>query len=186
MLAACGVASRRAVEALIDAGRVKVNGTVVRQQGVTVDPAKDRVHVYEVLAAAGEAEAGEAASGGSGKSQGQGQGKGQGKGGSKAVQGPVEGATGRWRPVPLTAYQDARSKYYFALNKPKVRPRKPVPAAGALRTLRWRSACGCCLRRLGWEARHLVHSWRRHASRVEARRPLLTAPTTPRIDRTGA
>lgn len=84
-----------------------------------MDPAKDRVHVYEVLGAAGEAEAGEAGSGGSGKGPAPAAGQVQGKGGPKAVQGPVEGATGRWRPVPLTAYQDARSKYYFALNKPK-------------------------------------------------------------------
>lgn len=43
VLAAAGVASRRAGEALILAGRVKVNGLVVRQLGTKVDPARDVV-----------------------------------------------------------------------------------------------------------------------------------------------
>lgn len=38
VLAAAGVGSRRACEALIDAGRVAVDGAVVRRQGVRVDP----------------------------------------------------------------------------------------------------------------------------------------------------
>ncbi|NOY94499.1 MAG: rRNA pseudouridine synthase [Deltaproteobacteria bacterium] len=37
VLARAGVASRRGAEQLIDAGRVRVNGHVVREQGVTVD-----------------------------------------------------------------------------------------------------------------------------------------------------
>ena len=44
-LAACGVASRRAAEELIAAGRVDVNGTTVSQQGTVVDPDKDTVLV---------------------------------------------------------------------------------------------------------------------------------------------
>ncbi|WP_375389176.1 pseudouridine synthase [uncultured Amnibacterium sp.] len=45
VLAAAGVASRRASEILIDAGRVTVNGSVVREQGTRVDPATDLVAV---------------------------------------------------------------------------------------------------------------------------------------------
>ncbi|MDB6016571.1 MAG: Pseudouridine synthase [Pedosphaera sp.] len=42
-LAEAGVASRRASEQIILAGRVEVNGKVVRELGVKVDPAQDRV-----------------------------------------------------------------------------------------------------------------------------------------------
>lgn len=45
MLASAGVGSRRACEELIAAGRVTVNGEVVRRQGVRVDPDRDVVHV---------------------------------------------------------------------------------------------------------------------------------------------
>jgi 23S rRNA pseudouridine2605 synthase len=44
-LARAGVASRRASEELIVAGRVAVNGRVVRELGTTVDPDRDRVAV---------------------------------------------------------------------------------------------------------------------------------------------
>jgi 23S rRNA pseudouridine2605 synthase len=44
-LARAGVASRRAAEALIEAGRVRVNGEIVREPGTKVDPAHDRVEV---------------------------------------------------------------------------------------------------------------------------------------------
>jgi 23S rRNA pseudouridine2605 synthase len=44
-LADAGVASRRASEALITAGRVEVNGLTVRELGTKVDPAADRVVV---------------------------------------------------------------------------------------------------------------------------------------------
>jgi 23S rRNA pseudouridine2605 synthase len=44
-LADAGVASRRASEAIITEGRVEVNGKVVRQLGVKIDPAADRVVV---------------------------------------------------------------------------------------------------------------------------------------------
>lgn len=44
-LADCGVASRRASEELIRAGRVSVNGAPVRELGTKVDPAHDRVAV---------------------------------------------------------------------------------------------------------------------------------------------
>ncbi|MBW4960316.1 MFS transporter, partial [Klebsiella pneumoniae] len=44
-LAQAGVASRRVSEELIAAGRVQVNGKVIRQQGVKVNPANAVVHV---------------------------------------------------------------------------------------------------------------------------------------------
>ncbi|MDK8449974.1 pseudouridine synthase [Corynebacterium mastitidis] len=45
VLAQAGVASRRHSEILIDAGRVEVNGTVVRRQGMRVDPNVDIIRV---------------------------------------------------------------------------------------------------------------------------------------------
>jgi 23S rRNA pseudouridine2605 synthase len=45
ILAQAGIASRRASERLIAAGRVAVNGTVVRQMGVQVEPGRDKVAV---------------------------------------------------------------------------------------------------------------------------------------------
>ena len=45
VLAAAGVASRRASEELIDAGRVAVNGRTVSRQGMRVDPERDAVTV---------------------------------------------------------------------------------------------------------------------------------------------
>lgn len=42
-LAEAGVASRRKAEELIAAGRVKVNGVVIKEQGVKIDPRKDKV-----------------------------------------------------------------------------------------------------------------------------------------------
>jgi 16S rRNA U516 pseudouridylate synthase RsuA-like enzyme len=44
-LAAGGVASRRAAERLIKAGKVKVNGIVVRKLGTKIDPRSDKVEV---------------------------------------------------------------------------------------------------------------------------------------------
>jgi 23S rRNA pseudouridine2605 synthase len=44
-LSNAGVCSRRKGEEYIKAGRIKVNGKVVTQQGVQVDPGKDRVEV---------------------------------------------------------------------------------------------------------------------------------------------
>ena len=38
VLAAAGLGSRRACEELIDAGRVEVDGQIVREQGMRVDP----------------------------------------------------------------------------------------------------------------------------------------------------
>ncbi|HSN43291.1 MAG TPA: pseudouridine synthase [Propionibacteriaceae bacterium] len=61
VLAQAGIASRRASEILIDKGRVEVNGKVVTEQGLRVDPARDtirvdgsripppRIHLYLVL-----------------------------------------------------------------------------------------------------------------------------------------
>ena len=45
VLAAAGVASRRAAEQLIDQGRVEVNGKLVREQGRRIDPETDVVRV---------------------------------------------------------------------------------------------------------------------------------------------
>ena len=45
VLAAAGVASRRAAEELIRAGRVKVNGTVITRLGSLADPARDKIEV---------------------------------------------------------------------------------------------------------------------------------------------
>ena len=45
VLAKAGVASRRAAEALIVAGRVRVGGRVVTELGTKVDPARDRIDV---------------------------------------------------------------------------------------------------------------------------------------------
>ena len=45
VMAAAGVGSRRACEELIEAGRVAVNGEVVREQGRRVDALSDVIHV---------------------------------------------------------------------------------------------------------------------------------------------
>jgi 23S rRNA pseudouridine2605 synthase len=45
ILARAGIASRRAAEELIVAGRVRVNGRVVRELGVKADPRADRIEV---------------------------------------------------------------------------------------------------------------------------------------------
>jgi pseudouridine synthase len=45
ILAAAGVSSRRASEALISEGRVSVNGTIVRELGTRADPASDDIRV---------------------------------------------------------------------------------------------------------------------------------------------
>ncbi|MGW2560306.1 pseudouridine synthase [Streptomyces sp. NPDC001514] len=45
VLARAGMGSRRACEELIDAGRVEINGRIVIEQGVRVDPEKDEIKV---------------------------------------------------------------------------------------------------------------------------------------------
>jgi len=45
LLARAGVASRRAVDGLISAGRVSVNGRVVQELGTRIDPARDAIRV---------------------------------------------------------------------------------------------------------------------------------------------
>src|SRR6478672_3255172 len=45
ILAHGGIASRRAAEQLIKAGRVRVNGHVVTELGVKADPRRDRIEV---------------------------------------------------------------------------------------------------------------------------------------------
>lgn len=42
-MASCGIASRRKCEEIILAGKVKVNGELVRELGIKVDPLKDKV-----------------------------------------------------------------------------------------------------------------------------------------------
>jgi len=44
-IARCGVASRRKAEAMISAGRVMVNGKIVTELGVKVDPEQDKIRV---------------------------------------------------------------------------------------------------------------------------------------------
>ncbi|MDD5732069.1 MAG: pseudouridine synthase [Patescibacteria group bacterium] len=46
-LSQCGVASRRAAEKLMEMGMVKVNGIIVREMGVTIDPENDSVLVAD-------------------------------------------------------------------------------------------------------------------------------------------
>ncbi len=48
-MAQCGAASRRGAEALIQQGRVLVNGEIVRQMGVQIDETRDQVEVDGVL-----------------------------------------------------------------------------------------------------------------------------------------
>ena len=43
LLARAGIASRRAAEQLISAGRVRVNGEVVLAMGLKVDPERDTI-----------------------------------------------------------------------------------------------------------------------------------------------
>jgi len=43
VLAHAGIASRRAAEKLIAAGRVTVNGSIVSELGTKVDPGKDAI-----------------------------------------------------------------------------------------------------------------------------------------------
>lgn len=45
VLAARGIASRRRAEEMIAAGRVSVNGEIVREMGVKIEPAVDRIEV---------------------------------------------------------------------------------------------------------------------------------------------
>ena len=45
VLAAAGIASRRRAEMLIDEGRVTVDGAIVREQGMRVDPRRARIEV---------------------------------------------------------------------------------------------------------------------------------------------
>ncbi|MGL4831070.1 MAG: pseudouridine synthase [Propionibacteriaceae bacterium] len=45
VLAQAGIASRRAAEIMIDKGRVEVNGAIVREQGLRVDPSRDTIRI---------------------------------------------------------------------------------------------------------------------------------------------
>jgi 23S rRNA pseudouridine2605 synthase len=45
VLAGAGVASRRRAEEIVAAGRVRVNGAIVKEMGVKVDPRRDRIEV---------------------------------------------------------------------------------------------------------------------------------------------
>ncbi|PNH00504.1 Ribosomal large subunit pseudouridine synthase B, partial [Tetrabaena socialis] len=64
VLAACGVASRRACETLISEGRVRVNARVITEQGSTVNPMFDKVEVLQLPSKA--ASSGAAGGGGGG------------------------------------------------------------------------------------------------------------------------
>ncbi len=44
-LAMCGVASRRASDQLVEAGRVMINGSIIMEPGLKVDPSVDEVIV---------------------------------------------------------------------------------------------------------------------------------------------
>jgi 23S rRNA pseudouridine2605 synthase len=55
ILARAGVASRRAAEELISAGRVKVNGAIVTEMGSRAQPGKDRIEVDGRVVAVGPA-----------------------------------------------------------------------------------------------------------------------------------
>ena len=44
-IASCGIASRRKAEEMIADGRVEVNGKIVMEMGIKVDPKKDKVKV---------------------------------------------------------------------------------------------------------------------------------------------
>lgn len=45
VIAQAGLASRRKAEELIEQGKIKVNGQVVREQGLKVDPVEDKIEV---------------------------------------------------------------------------------------------------------------------------------------------
>ena len=53
-IASCGVSSRRNAEILISEGRVKVNGELVTEMGVSIDPANDEVKVDGEVISEGE------------------------------------------------------------------------------------------------------------------------------------
>jgi 16S rRNA U516 pseudouridylate synthase RsuA-like enzyme len=46
LLASRGLGARRKCDELIEAGSVRVNGTVVREAGVKVEPERDRIEVH--------------------------------------------------------------------------------------------------------------------------------------------
>jgi 23S rRNA pseudouridine2605 synthase len=52
IIARAGIASRRAAEELVESGRVRVNGRVVRELGTRADPRKDRIEVNGKLVVA--------------------------------------------------------------------------------------------------------------------------------------
>ncbi len=47
-LSSCGVSSRRAAERLMEEGKVKVNGIIIREMGFSIDPQNDKVIVGEI------------------------------------------------------------------------------------------------------------------------------------------
>jgi 23S rRNA pseudouridine2605 synthase len=48
-IARCGAASRRKAESLIAMGQVRVNGQVVTEMGILIDPGKDRVELQNLV-----------------------------------------------------------------------------------------------------------------------------------------
>ena len=55
-IADAGVASRRKAEALISQGEVQVNGEVVTEMGIKVDPSQDNIRVSGKLIRSGKAQ----------------------------------------------------------------------------------------------------------------------------------
>ena len=49
VLAQAGLASRRAAEDMIAAGRVEVNGELIVEQGRRVDPERDEIRVLSLI-----------------------------------------------------------------------------------------------------------------------------------------
>ncbi|PNW86738.1 hypothetical protein CHLRE_02g095121v5 [Chlamydomonas reinhardtii] len=136
VLAACGVASRRACEGLIADGRVRVNGNLVKEQGTTVDPARDKVEVFRspdaavapatdgAAAAAAKTAGAKAAATATAAAAAKAAGKPAGGKAAAAAGGAVtaasaSGVAGHWAVVPVRQFQDSESLYYFAVNKPK-------------------------------------------------------------------
>ncbi|GLI63482.1 hypothetical protein VaNZ11_006459 [Volvox africanus] len=116
VLAACGVASRRACEELIAEGRVRVNGRVVSEQGTTIDPSVDQVDVLQQstttlsTASGGPVVGGFRTTATGTETQQQQKPGGGGKGSSPSAV---------WRRIRVSFFQEAGSLYYFAVNKPK-------------------------------------------------------------------
>lgn len=115
MLAAAGVASRRACEDLIEQGSVRVNGKVVSEQGTRIDPERDTV---EVRRSSAETTTVAAATPGAATSFSRPGGKGTPSGPGVAAAASSSGVAA-WQRVDVRQFQDTAQLHYFAVNKPK-------------------------------------------------------------------